>query len=46
MVVNDVAATDRSVEDWYVMPELVDMSIVNVLQSTKDLNNFDEYMIL
>ena len=46
MVVNDVAATNRSVEDWYVMPNLVDMSIVNMFQSNKDLNNFDEYMIL
>ena len=46
MVVNDVGLDGKSVEDWWVYPELVDMDRVAVLQCDNEtMINYDDYMI-
>ena len=46
MVVNDVGLDGKSVEDWWIHPELVDMDRVAVLQSDNEtMINYNDYMI-
>jgi len=46
MVVNDVGLDGKSVEDWWIHPELVDMDRVSMLQcDNKTMINYNEYFL-
>ena len=46
MVVNDVGLDGKSVEDWWIHPELVDMNRIAMLQCDNEtMINFDDYMV-
>jgi len=45
MVVNDVGLDGKSVEDWWVHPELIDMDRVSMLQCDNEtMINFNDYL--
>ena len=47
LIVNDVSADDdTSFEDWWIHPELIDYSKIDLINQIKNINNIEKYIYL